>query len=185
MHMRKITIFAAMVALAATIPAAATAGRPVIFDHESFVDGPNPVSWCGVVDGTEVTTGTFTFRQDASGTFHATQRQTSVFTASATGKSIEASVAGIDMGSGLDNGDGTVTFTEKTAGLAVTFKVPNGPILKDANGKPLLGAGIIDDVATFDIATGDLISFQETYHGPHPQRDGVDVCTPTIAYLTS
>ena len=184
-HKRRVTILAAMIAVAATLPAAATAGKPVIFDHESFVDGPNPVSWCGVVDGTEVTTGTFTFRQDASGDFHATQRQTSVFTASATGKSIEASVAGVDMGSGVDNGDGTVTFTEKTAGLAVTFKVPNGPILKDANGKPLLGAGVIDDVATFDIATGDLISFQETYNGPHPQRDGVDVCTPTIAYLTS
>lgn len=184
-HKRRVTILAAIIAVAATLPAAATAGKPVIFDHESFVDGPNPVSWCGVVDGTEVTTGTFTFRQGASGDFHATQRQTSVFTASATGKSIEASVAGVDMGSGVDNGDGTVTFTEKTAGLAVTFKVPNGPILKDANGKPLLGAGVIDDVATFDIATGDLISFQETYDGPHPQRDGVDVCTPTIAYLTS
>jgi len=184
-HKRGITIFAAIVAVAAALPAAASAGKPVFFDHESFVDGPNPGNWCGTVAGTRVTIGTFTFRQDASGAFHATQRQTSVFTASATGKSIEVSTAGVDMGSGVDNGDGTVTFTEKTAGLAVTFKVPNGPILKDSNGKPLLGAGVIDDVATFDIATGDLISFQETYQGPHPQRDGVDVCTPTIAYLTS
>lgn len=184
-HKRRITIFAAIVAVAATLPAAATAGKPVIFDHESFVDGPDPVSWCGAVDGTELTTGTFTFRQDASGAFHATQQQKSVFTASATGTSLEVSAAGVDMGAGVDNGDGTMTFTEKTAGLAVTYKIPNGPLLKDANGKPLLGAGIIDDVATFDIATGELISFQETYHGPHPSRDGVDVCTPTIAYLTS
>lgn len=184
-HKRASAIFAAIVAVAATLPAAASAGKPVIFDHESFVDGPNPGSWCGAVDGTEVATGTFTFRQDASGAFHATQQQTSVFTASATGKSLEVSAAGVDMGAGVDNGDGTVTFTEKTAGLAVTFKVPNGAILKDANGKPLLGAGLIDDVATFDIATGDLISFQETFHGPHPGREGVDVCTPTIAYLTS
>jgi|SRR5579884_685216 len=184
-HKRGITVFAAVVAFAATVAAAATAGKPVIFDHESFVDGPNPSSWCGVVDGTEVTTGTFTFRQDASGAFHATQQQTSIFTASATGKSLEVSAAGVDMGAGVDNGDGTMTFTEKQAGLAVTFKVPNGPILKAANGKPLLGAGVIDDVATFDIATGDLVSFQETVHGPHPQRDGVDVCTPTVAYLTS
>jgi hypothetical protein len=185
MRKRTITIFAAIVAVAATLPAAATAGKPVIFDHESFVDGPDPGSWCGVVDGTAVTTGTFTFRQDASGAFHLTQRQTSVFTASATGKSLEVSAAGIDMGAGVDNGDGTMTFTEKTAGLAVTYQVPNGPILKDSNGKPLLGAGVIDDVATFNIATGDLISFQETWNGPHPSRDGVDVCTPTIAYLTS
>ena len=182
---QQISIIAAIAAATATLPAAATAGKPFIFDHESFTDGPNPGSWCGVVDGTEITTGTFTFRQDASGAFHATQQQTSVFTASATGKSIEVSAAGVDMGAAVDNGDGTVTFTEKTSGLAVTFKVPNGPILKDTNGKPLLGAGVIDDVATFDIATGDLISFQETVAGPHPQRDGVDVCTPTIAYLNS
>lgn len=184
-HKRGITIFAAIAAVAATLPAAASAGKPIIFDHESFVDGPNPGTWCGVVDGTEVTTGTFTFRQDASGAFHATQQQTSVFTASATGKSLEVSAAGVDMGAGVDNGDGTMTFTEKFAGLAVTYKIPSGPILKDANGKPLLGAGVIDDVATFDIATGNLISFQETFHGPHPGREGVDVCTPTIAYLTS
>jgi hypothetical protein len=183
-HKRRITIFAALVAVAAALPAAATAGTPVILDHESFVDGPDPVSWCGVVDGTQTTTGTFTVRQDASGAFHATGTQTSVFTASATGKSLEVSSAGVDMGAGVDNGE-TVTFTEKTAGLAVTYKIPNGPILKDATGKPLLGAGVIDSVATFDIATGDLIAFQETWHGPHPSRDGVDVCTPTIAYLTS
>src|SRR5689334_24896119 len=103
-HKRGITIFAAIVAVAAALPAAASAGKPVVFDHESFVDGPNPVSWCGVVNGTEVTTGTVTFRQDASSVFHATQRQTSVFTASATGKSLEVSTAGIDLGSGVDNG---------------------------------------------------------------------------------
>jgi hypothetical protein len=45
------------------------------------------------------------------------------------------------MGAALDNGDGTVTFSELTAGLATTFRIPNGPLLKDANGKPLIGAG--------------------------------------------
>jgi hypothetical protein len=44
---------------------------------------------------------------------------------------------------------------------------------------------LIDSVATFDIATGDLISLQETVHGPHPLREGVDICGPAIAYLTS
>jgi len=37
----------------------------------------------------------------------------------------------------------------------------------------------------FEIATGDLISLRETVHGPHPFRDGVDICGPAIAYLTS
>ena len=49
----------------------------------------------------------------------------------------------------------------------------------------ILGAGVIDSVATFEIATGDLISLRETVHGPHPFRDGVDICGPAVAYLTS
>ena len=89
------------------------------------------------------------------------------------------------MGVGVDNGDGTTTFTEKSAGLVIRFKVPNGPVLKDADGKPILGAGEASSVATIDNATGDLISLQETVHGPHPLRDGVDICTPSVAYLTS
>jgi hypothetical protein len=181
---RRVGFVAAIVAVAAALPAASLGAKPVVIDHESFIDGPNPGVWCGALNGTWSSSGTFTFREDATGAFHATQRATSVFTTS-TGKSLEVSEAGVDMGSGVDNGDGTMTFTEKTAGLAVTFKIPNGPILKDASGKPLLGAGVLESVATFDVATGDLVSLQETEHGPHPFRDGVDVCGPTIAYLTS
>lgn len=184
MHRTSRVALVAAVVAAAALPAVALAGKPVVFDHESFVDGPNPGIWCGALDGTWSASGTFTYREDASGAFHATQTEKSVFTASATGKSLEVSAAGVDMGTGVDNGNGTVTFTEHTAGLAVTYRIPGGPILKDASGKPLLGAGVIDSVATFD-ATGNLISLQETWHGPHPFRDGVDVCTPTIAYLNS
>jgi hypothetical protein len=45
--------------------------------------------------------------------------------------------------------------------------------------------GSIDSVAVIDKATRDLISIQETVHGPHPLRDGVDICGPSVAYLTS
>jgi hypothetical protein len=184
-HTRWIAAAAAIVAVAAALPAAASADKPVIFDHGSFVDGPNPGTWCGVVDGTSIFSGTFTFRLDASGAFHATESVKGVFTASATGKALELAVADVDMGIGVDNGDGTTTFTEKSAGLVIRFKIANGPVLKDADGKPILGAGEISSVATIDNATGDLISLQETVHGPHPLRDGVDVCTPSVAYLTS
>ena len=185
-HKRRIAIAALVVAAAAAaLPAAGLAGQWVVRDHESFVDPPSPGDWCGTVIGMWSGSGTFTFRQDASGAFHATQVVRSVFTADATGKSIELQSAGVDMGTGVDNGDGTTTFTEHTAGLSVTFRIPGGPILKDADGKPLLGAGVIDSVVTIDNATGDVISGSETYHGPHPIRDGVDVCGPTIAYLTS
>ena len=180
----RIAAVAAVLAAAAAIPAVGLAGKPVVRDHESVVDGPFPTSFCGVV-GSEVDTGTFTFREDASGAFHATESFRNVVTASSTGKSLEYGNADLDMGAGVDNGDGTVTFTEHTAGLVLRFKILNGPVLKDADGKPIIGAGVIDTVATFDIATGDLISLQETAHGPHPLRDGVDICGPAIAYLTS
>jgi hypothetical protein len=157
----------------------------VIRDHESFVDGPNPDSWCGEVDGMSTFTGTFTFRQDASGAFHATGETRGVFTATATGRSLEQFDTGVDMGTGVDNGDGTTTFTERTAGLAIRFQIPNGPVLKDADGKPILGAGTIYTVVTIDNATGDVVSFSETVDGPHPLRDGVDICGPSVAYLTS
>jgi hypothetical protein len=65
------------------------------------------------------------------------------------------------------------------------MKAANGGVLKDAEGKPILGAGSIDSVAVIDNATGDLISIQETVHGPQPLRDGVDICGPSVAYLTS
>src|SRR6185503_19210542 len=116
----RIAAFAAVVAVAAAVPAVGVAGQPVIRDHQSVVEGPFPSSFCGV-DGSEVDTGTFTFRQDASGAFHATESFRNVFTASSTGKSLEYSNANLDMGAGVDNGDGTVTFSEHTAGLAVKF----------------------------------------------------------------
>jgi hypothetical protein len=184
-HKARIAIFTAVVAVAAALPVTGLAGQPVVRDHESFVDPPSPGDWCGAVNGMWSGSITFTFRQDASGTFRATQVVRSLFVADGTGKSLEMQGAGVDMGTGVDNGDGTTTFTEHTAGLAVTFRIPGGPILKDADGKPLLGAGVIDSSVTIDNATGDFISGSETYHGPHPIRDGVDVCTPTIAYLTS
>jgi hypothetical protein len=185
-YKRVITIAATVVtAASAMLPAAVRAGQPVIRDHESFIDLPSPGDWCGAVNGMWSGSGTFTFRQDASGAFHATQVERSVFRADATGKSIELQSAGVDMGIGVDNGDGTTTFTEHTAGLAVTLRIPGGPILMDADGKPLLGAGVIDSVVTIDNATGDIITGSETFHGPHPIRDGVDVCTPAIVYLTS
>ena len=90
------------------------------------------------------------------------------------------------MGTGVDNGDGTTTFTEHSSGLVIRFKIPNGPVLKDVDGKPILGAGSVDAVLTIDNTTGDIVSIEgERFDGPHPLRDGVDICGPSVAYLTS
>lgn len=184
--MRRLTALTALVGVLVLASVASTASGARLIDRfhgtfsETFAD-----NICGI-DGTSVVNGMDNIQVFADGTFKDQFRVNQVFTSAATGKSILIFVAQQFVGAGpIDNGDGTVTFTEHMAGLVLRFKIPNGPVLKDADGKPILGAGVIDSVVTFDIATGDLISLQETVHGPHPVRDGVDICGPAIAYLTS
>ena len=62
-----------VIGAALAVPAVGLGGQPVIRDHGSFTDGPNPSTWCGTVAGTETASGTFTYREDASGAFHATE----------------------------------------------------------------------------------------------------------------
>jgi len=161
--------------LAAAVPALGLAGRPI-------VNGPYPATWCGVVEGTAVDTIVVDFSRDAGGTTSQHFRVTSVFTATATGKSIESSGAGMSTATAIDNGDGTTTFVGTAAGLASQLKIPNGPVLRDASGKPLLGAGELSSTETYD-AAGNFISGTFSFHGPHPFAGGVDICGPTVAYL--
>src|SRR5262249_61145695 len=128
----RIAAAAAVVSAVAAIPAVAFAGHHVVREHGSFVDGPYAQNFCGV-DGSQIDTGRFTFKQDASGAFHATETFKGVFTASGTGKSLELSAAGVDMGNAVENGDGTATITEHTAGFVLKFKIPIGLMLKETD----------------------------------------------------
>jgi hypothetical protein len=177
-----VTGLAAVLSLA-LMASSASATQPVIRFHVGpITSDPFPLTWCGQVEGTAVNTVVEDFRQDASGSFIDTFRFTEVFTATATGKALESSGSGVAKLDVIDNGDGTITFVERDAGLALFFKIPGGPILKAADGEPLRSAGEISSTATFD-ANGDLLSFTSSFHGPHLFREGVDVCGPSIAYL--
>jgi hypothetical protein len=183
---RVFVALAATAALAVALPALGLAGSPVVNGHFSFTSDPYAHSWCGVVDGTAVDSVVEHFWQDASGQFIDNVRFTSVFTATASGKSVESSAATTTKVNGpIDNGNGTFSFVASGTGLVLQFKIPNGPVLKDADGKPLRGAGELTTTDIFDAATGDYISTTESWHGPHPLRDGVDICGPSVAYLTS
>jgi hypothetical protein len=146
------------------------------------VDGPYATDFCGVA-GTAVDTFTFTERDDGIDAL-INENEGQVFTASATGRSIETSSSGVFKGHLEDNGDGTLTFSEKDVGLSLQFKIVNGPTLKDADGKPLIGAGTLSMTVTFDPVTGEVVSFDQSWNGPHPLRDGVDICAPVVSYLT-
>jgi hypothetical protein len=170
-------------ALAAIVPTLGLAGKPVVNENAKFTEGPYASNFCGV-PGTQIDSLVVHYMEDATGGFRVNEIFQGVFTATATGKSLELAGSGVASVTATDNGDGTVTFDEQDSGLALKFKVPNGPVLTDADGKPLLGAGILTSTATFDTATGDLLAIEESWHGPHPLRDGVDICGPAIAYLT-
>ena len=160
----------------AAVPAGAVAGRPVVSD-------PYPVNWCGEVPGTAVNIVNVSVERNAAGVMLANERATFLFTATATGKSIEASAAGVSKLTITDNGNGTTTYAGSGAGLALTFKIPNGPILKDASGKPIIGAGEVTFTEVVDNATGADVSFTSSFRGPHPLAQGVDICGPSVAYL--
>jgi hypothetical protein len=174
----------AAVALAGVVPAHGLAGTPVVNDHYRFTSDPYPTKICGV-DGTAVDTVVEHYSQGASGAFIDNVRFTSLFTATTSGKSLESSGASVSTMNGpIDDGDGTISFVASMNGLVLQLKIPNGPVLKDANGKPLLGAGVLTLTDIFDAVSGDYITTTESWHGPHPLRDGVDICGPVIAYLT-
>ena len=68
-------------------------------------------------------------------------------------------------------------------GLTLKFQIPSGPVLKAANGEPIRSAGVLLIEDVFDTATGDYITTNETFNGPHLLREGVDICGPSAAYL--
>jgi hypothetical protein len=170
---------AVAVAAALALPALGLAGKPVANDHYSFSSGPQPANWCGVVEGTSRYTEVGHFWQDSSGAFIENIRFTSVFTATASGKSIENSGAGVTKASALvptADGGFTAVFTQK--GLDLLTKLPNGQRLYP------VGAGTITSVLMFD-ANGEWTGEEVVgTTGPHPFMEGVDFCGPTVAALT-
>ena len=177
-------VLAAVVVAAALAAGSAGAGTPVVNDHYRFTSDPYSETSCGQVEGTAVDTVVEHFVQDATGNIIDNVHFTSVFTATATGKSLVSSGSFTTKVSGpIDNGDGTISFVIRSTGLVLKFQIPNGPMLKAANGEPLRSAGVLTIEDVFDAATGDYITTRESFSGPHLLREGVDICGPIVAYL--
>jgi hypothetical protein len=159
-------------------------GPPVVDQHYRFTSDPYAETWCGEVEGTAVDGVVEHFMQDASGNIVDNVNLTSVFTATATGKSIVSSASNTTRSTGpIDNGDGTISFVTDITGLVLKFQIPDGPVLKASNGEPIRSAGDLRLEDVFDAATGDYITTNESFSGPHLGREGVDICGPSVAYL--
>jgi len=178
------TLVVVAAALAVATSALGWQGPPVV--NEQFRPPPevHPMTWCGEVEGTAVDTIVEHYMQDASGNIIDNVHFTRVFTATATGKSIISSASTTQKSQGpIDNGGGTISFVTAINGLALKFQIPNGPVLKTADGQPLRSAGVLTFQDIFDAATGDYITTNVSFKGPHLGAEGVDICGPSVAYL--
>ena len=146
---------AAAAVLTLALPAVAQAGSAVFREHVNFTSEPFADGICGI-DGVSVDRVVATFSADASGATLERLNVRTVFTSSATGKSLEIPSAGARRASApIDNGDGTFSIVTQSSGPSPIFKLPNGPMV-------WLGVGLIEFRLTFDQATGDFVSFEAT-----------------------
>lgn len=162
---------AGAVVLAAGVPALGAA-QPVVNEHDHFTSDPYADNWCGIA-GTSVDTVVAHYIEQASGASIETVNITTLFTATATGKSMEIRQTGVRRaGAPIENGDGTYSVFFTNAGHSPSFKMPNGPPI-------VLNVGLVQGVATFDAATGEFLSF-EVVKVAGPRLPG---CDAIVAYL--
>ena len=139
--------------LVALMASSAEAAKPVINEHANFTSDPYADGWCGI-DGTSVDRVVAHYLEAASGASIASLNVTTLFTATASGKSIEIRQTGARKASApVDNGDGTVSVVFTNSGQSPGIKLPNGPPI-------VLSVGLVEFLVKFDAATGDFISFE-------------------------
>lgn len=164
--MSKHVAVAVLVATAAmAFAAAATAAAP---GHDHFVSDPYADGWCGI-QGTSVDTVVANYTPDGS---RVSLNVKTLFTATASGTSMEIRSTGLREQTVTVNPDGTSTVLFTNSGQAPGFKLANGPVLG-------LDVGFGEGLATLD-ANGDFVSFELIKHaGQLPA-----VCPQIIAALS-
>lgn len=172
---RPVLVRALLVALVTALvvfPAPALAAQPIEQFHDHFTDSFSD-EVCGIaVDVDLVVTENFFLYADE--TFKATGSFQATFTNPETGQSVVVSSAGQVTGPPpvVDEEAGTITFLTSYKGLPEKIQTAQGPVL-------LRDAGIITFAETFDLETGESISFEIILNkGPHPEAesDGALFC---------
>lgn len=164
--MSKHVAVAAVVATAAMAFAVGATAAPPSHDH--FVSDPYADGWCGI-QGTSVDTVVANYTTDES---RVSLNIRTLFTATASGKSMEIRATGLEEQTVTVNPDGSSTVLFRNSGQDPGFKLPNGPVLG-------IDVGFGEGLVTFD-ANGDFVSFQLIKHaGQLPA-----VCPQIIAALS-
>ena len=141
------------VAFAALVPALGFAGPPVVQEHVNFTSDLYDDGWCGIA-GVSVDRVVVQYSEDVSGAAIERINVKTLFTATASGKSMEIHQAGARKASApIDNGDGTYSIILRNTGPSPKFKLPNGPVL-------VMDVGLVEFRITFDSATDEFLSFE-------------------------
>jgi hypothetical protein len=170
----------ALVTALVVLPAPALAAQPIEQFHDHFTDSFSD-EICGIpVDvGLVVTDNFFVYADD---TFKDTSSVKTTFTNPENGKSVVVSSAGQITGPPpvVNDEAGTITVLTSYKGLPEKIQTAHGAVL-------LRDAGIITFADTFDLETGEFISFEIILNkGPHPEADsdGTLFCEVITGALT-
>jgi hypothetical protein len=155
----------ALITALAVLPGGALGAKPIAQFHDHFTDSFSD-EVCGIpVDLDLVITDNFFLYPDES--FKDTSSGQITFTNPVNDNSVVLSFAGQVTGPPpiVDEAAGTITFLTSFIGLPEKIQTAHGAVL-------LRDAGIITFADTFDLDTGDFISFEIVVNkGPHPEAD--------------
>jgi hypothetical protein len=156
-------LLVAVVTALVMLPGSALAAQPVERFHANFTDTFSDVLCDIPVDVVAVGVDNFFLYADDS--FKDTASVRATVTNPANGKSVIISNAGQVTGTAVvDEAAGTVTFVTTFTGLPEKIQTAHGPVL-------LRDAGVAVFTEVFDLATGDLISTDISFKGPHPDLE--------------
>ncbi|WP_457101715.1 hypothetical protein [Microbacterium sp. P5_E9] len=160
------------------VAAPAAAGTPPEVFHDKIDLSLKNIDQCGfTVNSIVKGTSTFKVTVDASGTqsFQHTAHVVSTLTNVANGKVVHVDSAGRDAWSdgGVENPDGTFTFTDTLAGRDIRIYTSHSSVL-------MKDVGFLAIVETVD-SEGNLISQELLEHGPHQFAGDFDAMCDVIA----
>ena len=179
--MGRLFVVGALVAsVSLALMASSAASAPLVDRFHGTISVTFPDNVCGI-DGTSVLNVVANGQDFADDTSKSELRSNQIFTSAATGKSVSIFVANefVATGAPIDNGDGTITFTETNKGLQEKLKLPNGTVLSR-------DAGLVTFNDTFDATTGEFLGQTiSPENGPHPDLDSgftlfCDVIVPAL-----
>ncbi len=179
--MRRLLALSGLVAtFLLALMASSTTAAPLLDRFHGTLNDTFPDTLCGI-DGTSVFGAVYNIQLFPDETYKAEVRVNQVFTSGATGMSVVLFQAEQFTATGppIDNGDGTLTFTETVKGLMEQLKLPNGTVLSR-------DAGVVTFNDTFNATTGEFLGQTiSPENGPHPDFDSgstlfCDVIVPAL-----